>query len=184
MTTILTAGGRPTQSTEIVSADQITILGNGTADFPLQAGGGGSSFVAEFLADEAFPPKIGQAVCVGFGTPSVGIAVVLLAIGSTLPVAGIVIGLRDVVQDGSSITATADIQSAAIVTLTEDEWDEVTGGSGGLTPGTAYYLDPTTLGMLTDTRPVGLGQVVGQLGVAITETQLAVYLPVVPITNT
>jgi hypothetical protein len=179
---ILTSGGRPTQSTEVISADQITIVGNGTTDLPLRAGSGGSTFVAAFLGDVDFPPKIGQPISVGGGSdPTVGICNVVLTIG--LPVAGVIVGLRDVVVDGESVTATVDIQSAAVVTLTETEWDEVTGGSGGLTPGSAYYLHPATLGTITTTKPAGIGEVVAQLGVAITTTQLAVYLPVVPITN-
>lgn len=177
----LSSGGRPNQSTELVSADQITILGNGTTDFPLHTGSGGSTFLAEFVGDDSFPPAIGQPISVGFGTPSVGLCRVALSIG--LPVSGIIVGLRDVVVDGSSVTATVDVQSAAIVTLTEAEWDEVTGATGGLVPGSAYYLDPVTLGTITTTKPVGVGEVVAQLGVAITSTQLAVYLPVVPITN-
>lgn len=184
MTDVQTSsGGRPSPSTAMVSADQLTILGNGTTDLPLTAGSGGSSFLATFLADASFPPALGQAVVVGGGAPSVGLCNVLLGIGS-LPISGIVIALRDVVQEGSSITAEADIQSAAIVTLTGDDWDGVTGDSGGLTPGGAYYLHPTTVGMITSTKPTAIGQVVAQLGVAITTTQLAVYLPVVPITIT
>lgn len=180
---VLTSSGRPAESTEIITADQITIVGNGTTDLPLRAGAGSSSFVAEFIADASFPPALGQAVCVVSGTPSVGLCRVLMSIGTLFPVAGIVIGLRDVVQDGSSITAEADVQSAAIVTLTTEDWDGVTGGSGGLVPGDAYYLHPTTIGMITSTKPSGIGEVVAQLGVAITPTQLAVYLPVVPIEN-
>ncbi len=173
-----TAGGRPASNTAMVSADQVTILGNGTTDLPLRAGGGGSTFLAAFLGDVSFPPAVGQPVSIGFGTPSVGVARVILSIGG--PVAGIIIALEDVVIDGSDVTATATIQSAALVTLTTDEWEAVTAGSG-LVPGTAYYLDPLTLGFLTTTKPVGIGEFVAQIGVAVTTTELAVFLPVVPI---
>lgn len=175
------AGGRPAPNTAMVSADQVTILGNGTTDLPLRAGGGGSTFLAEFLGDDSFPPAVGQPVSLGFGTPSVGVARVILSIG--FPVAGIIIALEDVVIDGSDVTATATIQSQALVTLTADAWDEVTGDSGGLTPGAAYYLDPTTLGFLTTTKPVGIGEFVAQIGVAVTATELAIFLPVAPIAN-
>lgn len=173
------AGGRPTPNTAMVTADQITIVGNGTTDLPLSAGSGGTTFVAEFQGFVTHPPAVGQAVSLFNQTHSVGIGVVVLVIGAAFPVCGILVGVRDVVEDGSELTATVDVQSAAIVTLTEEEWEARTAGEG-LVPGSAYYLDPVTLGSLTRTKPTTTNLVVAQIGVAITETQLAIYLPVVP----
>jgi len=57
----------------------------------------------------------------------------------------------------SIVTSSADadnfvIMNAGEITLTTGEWDTVTGGSGGLTAGSIYYLD-TTAGKLTTTEP-------------------------------
>jgi len=59
-----------------------------------------------------------------------------------------------------------------VVVATAAQWDTVTGGSGGLTPGTAYYLSPATSGSITPTPPSADGQFVCRLGVAISATSL------------
>jgi hypothetical protein len=46
------------------------------------------------------------------------------------------------------------VETSGMVTLTTDQWDAVTGGKGGLIPGTAYYLSTTQPGHLTDTPPM------------------------------
>ncbi len=178
----LGSGGRPTPNTAMATADQITIVGNGTTDFPLSAGSGGTTFLAQFQGFVTHPPAVGQAVSLFNLTPGIGIGVVTLVIGAAFPVCGILVGVRDIVIDGSELSATVDVQTAAIVTLTEDEWEGVTAGEG-LLPGSPYYLDPVALGFLTKTKPTTTNLVVAQVGVAITETQLAIYLPVVPVVN-
>lgn len=55
--------------------------------------------------------------------------------------------------------------------LTTAEWDAVTGGSGGLSPGSTYFLDPTN-GMLT-TSPTDAGFLV-QVGRALSSTEFAI----------
>jgi hypothetical protein len=48
-------------------------------------------------------------------------------------------------------------------------------GLNSLTPGTVYYLDPTsTLGQVNSSAPVTAGQIKQVIGVAITNTQLLV----------
>jgi len=53
-------------------------------------------------------------------------------------------------------------------------WDSITGQSGGLTPGSWYYLDPTTAQRLTKTAPSTSGQYVTIVGLAISSTELLV----------
>jgi hypothetical protein len=45
-----------------------------------------------------------------------------------------------------------------VITLTTEQWDVVTGGSGGLSLDTAYYLSAAIEGRLTDVAPSGGGE--------------------------
>ena len=66
-------------------------------------------------------------------------------------------------------TATGTIQTTGVLAL--GDWTAAT-GSATLTPGSAYYGDPTTAGMLSTTAPTtGSSQWVG---VAVSETTLAI----------
>lgn len=56
------------------------------------------------------------------------------------------------------------------VTATTTQWDAVTGQTGGLTPGSAYYLDAATVGKITATPPSAAGQTVVNLGIALSTT--------------
>ena len=69
-------------------------------------------------------------------------------------------------------SAAGNVQVNGIVTATTTQWDAVTGGSGGLTAGSVYYLDPATAGKLTTTAPTTVGQTVVRIGVALSTTQL------------
>ena len=63
------------------------------------------------------------------------------------------------------------IQTSGVVQATTTQWDTVTGDSGGLTAGSYYYLG-TSVGSLTKTAPQTLGQVVAQVGKALSTTEL------------
>ena len=70
-----------------------------------------------------------------------------------------VLGL--VLETAIAVSATGRVQTAGLVTLTTGQWDSVTGQSGGLTPGTVYYLD-VVAGLLKTTAPTtGAVRVVG-----------------------
>ncbi len=71
--------------------------------------------------------------------------------------------------DISSSTLGA-IQTDGVVAATTGEWDVVTGGSGGLTINTTYYLSEATIGELTSTPP-STGYIV-PVGLALSTTQL------------
>lgn len=63
-----------------------------------------------------------------------------------------------------------------IQTCTTVQWDAVTGGSGGLTFNTYYYLDPATAGKLTTTAPTSVGQLVVQIGQALSTTDMKINI--------
>lgn len=83
---------------------------------------------------------------------------------------------------GLSLTATsagsaADVQTQDIVTLTTVQWDAVTGGSGGLTSGSTYYLGgaaPGTLVTVPPALPVSTHNV--RIGVALTSVTMDVKI--------
>lgn len=68
-----------------------------------------------------------------------------------------------------SIAAAASgiIQTDGVLVATTAQWDAVTGGTGGLTAGSVYYLDAATPGMLTATAPTTAGQFVVRVGLAL-----------------
>ncbi|HEY6025852.1 MAG TPA: capsid cement protein [Pseudolabrys sp.] len=71
--------------------------------------------------------------------------------------------------------ASGSVQTSGVLTLTTAQWDARTGGSGGLTFGTPYYLD-VTAGKMTATAPSAVGQFVTLLGVALSTTQLRLLI--------
>jgi hypothetical protein len=72
-----------------------------------------------------------------------------------------IVGL--VIDSNIAISAVGRIQTQGQVTLTTAQWDSITGGSGGLTAGSTYYLDvangkmTTTAPAITIRRPIGIG---------------------------
>jgi hypothetical protein len=68
------------------------------------------------------------------------------------------------------------VTTNGIVTATTVQWDAVTGGSGGLTPGTVYYLSSATAGNITSTPPSADDSFVCQLGVASSTTKLSMQV--------
>lgn len=86
---------------------------------------------------------------------------------STLPSARVVgIALR-----ATAPTLNIPVQSAGLVMLTAAQWDLVTGGVGGLIPGSAYVLG-TSAGSLSTSAPALAGQCVVTLGTARDATSL------------
>lgn len=72
---------------------------------------------------------------------------------------------------GAAPTLAIRIQPTSDVILTTQQWDAVTGGSGGLIPGGRYYLD-TSPGMITTTPPAAPGTSLTAIGRALSNTQL------------
>ena len=75
-----------------------------------------------------------------------------------------------------TITAsgTGVIRSAGVLTLSTAEWDAVTGGTGGLTIGSRYYLDPATAGKLTLAPTDSTGNFMVEVGKALSTVGLLV----------
>lgn len=78
-------------------------------------------------------------------------------------------------------TSIASAASGGLLTdgrlvATTGEWDVVTGQVGGLTAGSTYFLDAATVGMLTTTAPVAVGEVVAPVGKALSTTELEINI--------
>jgi len=183
--TRLTNASASVDSRSMVSADQQTIFGNGTSENPLRSTAG-STFLAQFVNAFADPnePRVGNVVVATPAEPSVGIATVRTGsagLGTPqLPQAiGILVEAGAPGTDGGEVT----VRSTGPVTLTEGQWDLVTGGSGGLDQGSIYYLDWgfDSFGKLTTVKPTDDGMVIVQVGVATSSTTMLLSLPAVPI---
>lgn len=73
-----------------------------------------------------------------------------------------------------SASASGEVVVGGVLTATTGQWDAVTGGSGGLTRDTRYFLDPGTAGLLTTTPPSTVGQYVVCVGIALSTTEMLV----------
>lgn len=75
------------------------------------------------------------------------------------------------VQDASiDAAASGVIQTDGIITNETEDWDAITGGSGGLVPGTVYFISTATAGSLTSTLPTGAGNVVAPVLLGVSST--------------
>lgn len=72
--------------------------------------------------------------------------------------------------------ASGTYQSDGILIATTAQWDVVTGGSGGLTPGASYFLSAATAGGMTTTPPSTAGQFIVFLGIAKSTTEFDITL--------
>jgi hypothetical protein len=85
--------------------------------------------------------------------------------------------LLGLVKDASiAAAASGIIQTDGILAATTGQWDTVTGGTGGLTPGSPYYLDAATAGKLTLTAPTSVGQFVVRVGLATSTTEMDISI--------
>ena len=75
---------------------------------------------------------------------------------------------------GIASAATGTVQSGGVLALTTAEWDAITGGSGGLTFNTVYFLSAATAGLLTSTAPSTVGQLIVEIGTALSTTEMLI----------
>jgi hypothetical protein len=77
-----------------------------------------------------------------------------------------------------SIAAAASgaVQTDGFFTATTAQWDVVTGQTGGLTSGAAYFLSAATAGKLTTTAPTATGSFCCYVGKAISSTVFEISL--------
>jgi len=85
-----------------------------------------------------------------------------------------VLGL--VVDTSIAASASGRVLTDGRFTATTGQWDVVTGDVGGLTPGSVYYLNPTTAGKLTTTAPIADSEVVARIGKALSATVLEISI--------
>jgi hypothetical protein len=164
------AGGAPVRDEFMVTADQDTIIGNGTTFDPLRAGGssgGGGTTFANLTA--------AQNVAAGAPVYTSGAGRVSNADASASPSCNAI---------GLSFAALGDGETGRIITggpiaLSLAQWDALTGDSGGLVPGDWYYVSADTPGGLTSTPPdpnTDAGDFVAAVGQALSETTLDVKI--------
>jgi hypothetical protein len=67
------------------------------------------------------------------------------------------------------------VQSQGVLTLTEAQWDVVTGGSGGLARGAPYYLSSLVRGRLTTSQPLSDNFLV-RVGIALSATDFLILI--------
>lgn len=174
----ITRGGRPVDVKSMASADQETIVGNGSTELPFRAASG-SGLTATFDAVS------------GFGVPHPGLFV------SALPDNEIILGdasSAGILPEGASpseiigvITRVTDglarVQVGGIVELDLASWDLATGGTGGLDRGQVYYLAAQPGGKITTSPPSGSNESVVQLGVALNPTTMITSTPSIAFLN-
>lgn len=74
-----------------------------------------------------------------------------------------------------------NVQTQGVLTLTTEQWDAITGDTGGLTRGVPYYLVPAPDdGLLTTTAPTDSGDFVVRVGIALSATDFLI-LPCCPV---
>lgn len=118
--------------------------------------------------DEATPVVIGAPV---YSDANGGFKKARANAVSTSKVVGLV-GQSPSIANGVAGAVTLD----GIQTATTAEWDAVTGQVGGLTFNTLYYLDPATGGKLTITAPTTVGQLVVEVGRALSTTDMKINI--------
>jgi len=170
------AGGAPVASDVLVTADQRSIKGSGTAQDPLHTVG--LTFPANVSSFVSGDFVVGTAATVGSLDTDGKTPIVVRCVGNTdtqfagLCVEGTTFGLFS--TDGPGVT----IQCAGIVTLTAAQWDVIAGTSGGLVAGDRYWVAEGNPGHLTSTKPT-VGHKGNQVGYALNTTQMV--LTVAPV---
>jgi hypothetical protein len=83
--------------------------------------------------------------------------------------------VRGLVSNATVATnAVATIITDGTLSASTAQWDALTGGTGGLTPGADYFLSAATSGNLTTTAPSTVGQFNCYIGSALSTTVLEV----------
>jgi hypothetical protein len=85
--------------------------------------------------------------------------------------------IKGLVADVSiAAAASGDIIVDGILEATTGQWDAVTGDTGGLTPGSNYFLAAGSAGGLTTTAPSGAGEFVVRVGHALSSTEFEIEI--------
>jgi hypothetical protein len=73
-------------------------------------------------------------------------------------------------------TGTGTVQTAGVIAATTGEWDTIAGTTGGLAFNTLYFLSKDTAGKITSVAPSAVGELVVELGLAISTTELVINI--------
>jgi len=163
------AGGRANPALAIVSADQDTIIGNGTTEDPLRLGTGGQTTAVAVFGSGAVPK------CTPMRPVALAERVVSSALASSNRSVATVMGLLVTGVAALQVDRADTIQYEGVFEATTAEWDAVTGGSGGLIPGEPYYVSDTT-GRITGTAPNTSGHFITQIGISLSTTELLLQI--------
>lgn len=180
------SGSTANPSSAVVSADQQTILGNGTAEDPLRAGLVDDTIRASFRGG-SFEPLPGMPVFISFVPEPGGVTTVQpTTVSAVSPLQQGFSAFASVYGVIASVNLDGTVQVAArgSVTLTELEWEFSAGEVGGLTPGATYFaalggLTAFVLSQQPDQRP---GYFATRVGVALNATTM-LLAPSVPVQN-
>ena len=163
--------GANVSSLAIVSADQETIIGDGTPANPLRLAvtpdPGNDDFTATQVSTS---PVLGGVV----RAATANSVVVSFSGDGGNKRAAAAVGLTVELLGGASIS----IRSRGLVELTTAQWDVVTLETGGLAAGGVYYVSSNAAGELSQTPGTGF---IAQVGVALNATTMLVGLPAHPI---
>lgn len=190
MTEIRTiSGGPPIPSPTLVQADQLTILGDGSHERPLHVTSepsSGVTFRAAFRTGST-APGTGIPVFISFVQQAGGITTVQVSnarnespffstFDSFASAWGVV---KSVNGDG-----TVQVMQNGLLTLSTGRWDALTGLSGGLSQGSAYYVSTDISGgiLITPTPSKAPGDFVTRIGVGVNSTTMLVE-PSPPVQN-
>lgn len=171
------AGGVPFSSLVIVTADQESILGDGTYLDPLRISSDGLGPQFFFVPDLPLLPKLGMPVSF---TDSTNSAVAPSSAGSLgrPQTIGLILDIDDVSSPPFTLVRT---RRSGIMTLTLAQWNLVTDVPGGLIQGAPYYLSTVSIGTISATKPTVSGDYITQVGVARDQTTLLLgRLPAFP----
>lgn len=177
--TLVRTAGPNTPDVYMVTADQETILGNGTTQDPLRTG---ASTTGSFQAELTSSRVLGTAVRATTTTPTVGVVRVSGAssgiTGGNFSELAQVVGLVVELGAGNAV----NVRSQGLVTLTELEWSAVIEEGGALSPGLTYFLS-TVVGQITTTPPSASLSFVVQVGIALNATTLLLSTPTTQTVN-
>lgn len=169
------SGGVRNDILDIATADQLTILGDGTTEDRMRAGRSIGRFEAQFSPIHG-PAQLGAPVVMIGQSRTVALGSASVAPPPTSPLAQVV-GLISQIASPTSVT----VQYAGILSLPSSAWLAVT-GAPALVLGRTYYAT-AAFGRLDVNPPVASGAFRVQVGATLDPTTLILSLPAFPTQN-
>jgi hypothetical protein len=126
------------------------------------------------LNPDTFVAANGEAFWVVAGTP-VATDVVSDRVVRANAASAALSSVLGVVVVGADPTLGLIVKSEGILVLYTEQWDQVTGSSGGLVHGATYYLDAIP-GKITTTPPSAPGTSITAIGRALSSTVLVLHI--------